>query len=87
MKSFSVIFIIGLQNKQWRTQGLSGGRAAHPEDQKEEEMFLKMRKNRRNYRKMRKDLANVLILPTREAGYGPENKKKQLTTLFIYNVQ
>ena len=32
-----------------------GGRAAHPEDQNEEENEEKLRKNERSYRKMRKD--------------------------------
>ena len=50
-----------------------GGRAAHPEDQNEEENKENLRKNERTYRKMRKDWGNVPILPTQEweAGYGP----------------
>ena len=32
-----------------------GGRAAHPEDQNEEENEEKLRKNEKSYRKMRKD--------------------------------
>ena len=50
-----------------------GGQAAHPEDQNEEENEENLRKNGRTYRKKRKDLGNVCILPTREweAGYGP----------------
>ena len=50
-----------------------GGRAAHPEDQNEEENEEKLRKNDRSYRKMRKDWGNHPILPAREweASYGP----------------
>ena len=43
-----------------------GGRAAHPEDQNEEENKENLRKNERTYRKMRNNLGNVPILPTRE---------------------
>ena len=50
-----------------------GGRAAHPEDQNEEENEEKLRKNERSYRKMRKDWGNHPIFPAREweASYGP----------------
>ena len=43
-----------------------GGQTAHPEDQNEEENHKKFEENVRNYRKMRKDWGNILILPTRE---------------------
>ena len=47
-------------------RAFQGGRAAHPEDQNEEENEKTLRKNERNYRKMRKNWGNVLILPNRE---------------------
>ena len=52
-----------------------GGRLARPEDQNEEEKEERLTKNKRKYRKMRKDWGNVLILRTREweAGYGPDH--------------
>ena len=50
-----------------------GGRAAHPEIQNEEENEERLRKNKRTYKKLKKNWENVLVLPTREweAGYGP----------------
>ena len=41
-----------------------GGRAAHPEDQNEEESNENLRKNEVNYRKMRKDWGMFLSCPT-----------------------
>ena len=54
-------------------RAFTGGRAAHPEDQNEEENEENLRKNESKYLKMRKDWGNVLILPTWEweAGYSP----------------
>ena len=47
-------------------RALLGGRASHSKNQNEEENEEKVRKNKRNYGKMRKDQGTVLILPTRE---------------------
>ena len=57
----------------WRSQGLP----THPEDQNEEENEEKLKENERNYREMRKDWGNYLILSTQEweAGYGPGYEK------------
>ena len=58
---------------------------AHPEDQNEEENEESLRKNERNYRKMKKDWGKCSISPTREwqAGYSPEYLKNFI--LFIYH--
>ena len=65
-----------------------GGWAVRPEDQNVEENEEKLRKNKRTYRKMKKDWGNVLILPTWEweAGYGPENGSVLLRPVFQANI-
>ena len=50
-----------------------GGRAAHPENQNEEENEWSLRKNRINWSKFEEKMRKVELLPTQdcEAGYGP----------------
>ena len=50
-----------------------GGRAAHPENQNEEENEKSLRKNKINWSKFEEKMRKVELLPARdcEAGYGP----------------
>ena len=62
-----------------------GERAAHLEDQNEEENEENLRKYEINYRNMGKDWGNGPILPTREweAGYGPVCGSKNVNEIFL----
>ena len=57
-----------------------GGRAAHPENQNEEEKESSLRKNKINWSKFEEKMRKVELLPTRdcEAGYGPGKRFLQV---------
>ena len=71
---FTTLKIFLLQSNDV-ARAFPGGRAAHPEDLRKK-VKKEWGKNKRTYRKIRKNWGNVLIMPTREweAGYGPASK-------------